>query len=119
MRRAQSDVRIGRQMEHEIMTGEDVGEPPSLQQIALHQAEARMPECGLEELGLARREGVVGGDLTAVGEKTIHQMTADETRAAGDPTLHSRAPHRRRLVPTGIATAFSTRTSRRRIPDAS
>ena len=81
-------VGVGREVEHELLTGHGVGQPLPVEQVPLGEPEAGLVPGSCEEFALPSREVVIDRDTVAVGQKTIHEVTADEACASADKCVH-------------------------------
>ena len=88
MRGAEANVRIGGHMKHKPGVLHGAIERSGIEQIAVLQAESRRAQGRFEELDLSGGEIIEAGDLMPVGEQTVHEVTADESRRAGDQVSH-------------------------------
>ena len=85
---AEADVRIGRQMEHEVAPRTAIVNPRGVQVSPLDERECRGGRRLGEELPLPRREIVVPDDPVPVLQQPIDQVAGDESPRAGDEAIH-------------------------------
>src|SRR5262249_53236338 len=85
---AEADIGVGGQVKDEVVPDNRTSQGGEVEEIPLDEAESGMAERIGEDLALAGREVVVGGNGMAVGQQSVDQVAADEASPAGDEILH-------------------------------
>src|SRR5436305_252201 len=96
---SEANVGIRRQVKHEIRAVHGAGHGVEVEQVPLHQTEARAGVSAFQKFAKAGGEIIEAGHLVAVGEQAVHQIASDEAGRARNEGLHFSLPPNRCSMP--------------------
>ena len=95
MVRAEAHIGVRRQVENEIRARHGARDGRQIQQVALHQAEARVRLGALQKAAESGGQVVEARDVVPSRQQAVHQIAADESRRSRNECLQSNLPPNR------------------------